>query len=70
VLVGCIDVASNIVETPEEVAATISRSACACAGRTSLSLRTNCGMALMAAPIACAKLEALMAGPEMTRKSA
>ena len=38
VLVGCIDVASNSVETPEEVAATIRDGARLCAGRTALSL--------------------------------
>ena len=38
VLVGCIDVASNIVETPEEVAATIRDGARVRARRTALSL--------------------------------
>ena len=44
VLVGCIDVASNIVETPEEVAATI-RAALAYVPAKRLYPCTNCGMA-------------------------
>ncbi len=68
VLVGCIDVASNIVETPEEVAATI-REALAYVPAERLYPCTNCGMAPMAAPIAYAKLAALPAGAEMARKN-
>ena len=68
VLVGCIDVASNIVETPEEVAATI-RAALAYVPAERLYPCTNCGMAPMAAPIAYAKLTALAAGAEMARKA-
>jgi 5-methyltetrahydropteroyltriglutamate--homocysteine methyltransferase len=59
-LVGCIDVASDIVETPEEVAATI-REALAYAPAERLYPGTNCGMAPMSAPIAYAKLAALAA---------
>src|SRR5271165_4560347 len=68
VLVGSIDVASNIVETPEEVAATI-RAALAYVPAERLYPCTNCGMAPMAAPIAYAKLAALAAGAEMARKA-
>ena len=68
VLVGSIDVASNIVETPEEVAATI-RAALAYVPAERLYPCTNCGMAPMAAPIAYAKLKALAAGAEMARKA-
>jgi 5-methyltetrahydropteroyltriglutamate--homocysteine methyltransferase len=68
VLVGCIDVASNIVETPEEVAATI-REALAYVPAEQLYPCTNCGMAPMAAPIAYAKLAALAAGAKMARNS-
>jgi 5-methyltetrahydropteroyltriglutamate--homocysteine methyltransferase len=68
VLVGCIDVASNSVETPEEVAATI-RAALAYVPAERLYPCTNCGMAPMPAPIAYAKLAALAAGAEMARKA-
>ena len=68
VLVGCIDVASNVVETPEEVAATI-RDALAYVPAERLYPCTNCGMAPMAAPIAYAKLAALAAGAELARQA-
>jgi 5-methyltetrahydropteroyltriglutamate--homocysteine methyltransferase len=68
VLVGCIDVASNIVETPEEVAATI-RTALAYVPAERLYPCTNCGMAPMPAPIAYAKLAALAAGAEIAREA-
>jgi 5-methyltetrahydropteroyltriglutamate--homocysteine methyltransferase len=68
VLVGCIDVASNSVETPEEVAATI-RAALRYAPAERVYPCTNCGMAPMPAPIAYAKLAALAAGAEMARKA-
>jgi 5-methyltetrahydropteroyltriglutamate--homocysteine methyltransferase len=67
VLVGCIDVASNVVETPEEVAATI-RAALPYVPADRLYPCTNCGMAPMAAEIAYAKLKALAAGAELARK--
>jgi 5-methyltetrahydropteroyltriglutamate--homocysteine methyltransferase len=68
VLVGCIDVASNIVETPEEVLATI-REALRYVPAEGLYPCTNCGMAPMPAPIAYAKLAALAAGAELARKA-
>jgi 5-methyltetrahydropteroyltriglutamate--homocysteine methyltransferase len=68
VLVGCIDVASNAVETPEEVAATV-RAALAYVPADRLYPCTNCGMAPMAASIAYAKLAALAAGAELARKA-
>jgi 5-methyltetrahydropteroyltriglutamate--homocysteine methyltransferase len=68
VLVGCIDVASNIVETPEDVAATI-RAALPYVPADRLYPCTNCGMAPMAAPIAYAKLAALAAGAALARKA-
>jgi len=68
-LVGCIDVASNVVETPEEVAATI-RAALPYVSAERLYPCTNCGMAPMAAEIAYAKLAALAAGAELARKAA
>jgi len=68
VLVGCIDVASDVVETAEEVAAII-RAALAYVPAERLYPCTNCGMAPMAAPIAYAKLAALAAGAELARKA-
>ena len=68
VLVGCIDVASNVVETPEEVADTI-RAALDHVPPERLYPCTNCGMAPMAADIAYAKLAALAAGAELARKA-
>src|SRR6201996_8652967 len=68
VLVGCIDVASNVVETPQDVAETI-RAALDHVPPDRLYPCTNCGMAPMAADIAYAKLEALAAGAELARKA-
>jgi 5-methyltetrahydropteroyltriglutamate--homocysteine methyltransferase len=68
VLVGCIDVASDVVETPEDVAATI-RAALAHVPADRLFPCTNCGMAPMAAEVAYAKLTALAAGAELARKA-
>ncbi|HUQ75045.1 MAG TPA: methionine synthase [Burkholderiales bacterium] len=67
VLVGVIDVASETVETPAEVAATIARAAKYVAP-THLYPCTNCGMAPMDRDIALKKLEALVAGTELARK--
>ena len=67
VLVGVIDVASDIVETPEEVADTI-RQALAYVPAERLYPCTNCGMAPMASRIAYAKLAALAAGAELARR--
>lgn len=66
VLVGVIDVATERVETPEEVADTIGR-ALAFVPRERLYPCTNCGMAPMARDIACAKLQALGAGAALAR---
>ena len=64
VMVGVIDVASDVVETPEEVAATIRRAQqFVPAGR--LFPCTNCGMAPMGRDIAAAKLRALAAGARL-----
>jgi 5-methyltetrahydropteroyltriglutamate--homocysteine methyltransferase len=67
VLVGAIDVATDRVETPDEVAATIARALefvppehlCPC---------TNCGMAPMDAAVAEAKMQALVKGTELARR--
>jgi 5-methyltetrahydropteroyltriglutamate--homocysteine methyltransferase len=67
VLVGVIDVASDIVETPQQVADTIGR-ALQFVARERLYACTNCGMAPMDRDIALAKLQALAAGAALARE--
>ncbi|MET3726088.1 methionine synthase [Sphingomonas trueperi] len=67
VMVGAIDVATNIVETPEEVAATL-RSALRFVDADKLYPATNCGMAPLSRDVARGKLKALGAGAEIIRK--
>jgi len=67
VLVGVIDVASDRVETPAEVAATI-RAALKYVPKNRLIACTNCGMAPMNRELALAKLQALAAGAALARK--
>ncbi len=67
VLVGVIDVASDRVETPAEVAATIGR-ALKYVPKKRLFACTNCGMAPMDRDIARAKLRALAAGAAIASK--
>jgi 5-methyltetrahydropteroyltriglutamate--homocysteine methyltransferase len=67
VLVGVIDVASDTVETPAQVAATIGK-ALKYVPRNRLFPCTNCGMAPMDREIALAKLRALAAGAALARK--
>jgi 5-methyltetrahydropteroyltriglutamate--homocysteine methyltransferase len=67
VLVGVIDVASDKVETPAEVAATIGR-ALKYVPKNRLFPCTNCGMAPMNREIALAKLKALAAGAAIASK--
>jgi 5-methyltetrahydropteroyltriglutamate--homocysteine methyltransferase len=67
VLVGVIDVASDRVETPEEVADTIGR-ALQFVPKSKLFPCTNCGMAPMDRDIALAKLKALAAGAALARR--
>jgi 5-methyltetrahydropteroyltriglutamate--homocysteine methyltransferase len=67
VLVGVIDVASERVETPQEVAATI-KVALKYVPRNRLYPCTNCGMAPMSRDIAIAKLKALAAGAALARR--
>jgi len=69
VLVGVIDVASDKIETPQEVAATI-RTALKYVPRKHLFPCTNCGMAPMKREIAVAKLKALGEGAALARKRA
>lgn len=67
VMVGAIDVATNQIETPEEVAETL-REALKYVDADKLYPCTNCGMAPLAHDIASAKLSALSAGAEIIRK--
>ena len=67
VMVGVIDVASDAVETPEEVADTIGR-ALQFVPRDKLIACTNCGLAPMSRAVAEAKLRALAAGAALARE--
>ena len=67
VLVGAIDVATDRVETPEEVAAVI-RSAMAFVPATRLLPCTNCGMVPLPRDVARRKLAALGAGAAIVRQ--
>jgi 5-methyltetrahydropteroyltriglutamate--homocysteine methyltransferase len=66
VMVGAIDVASDTVETPEEVAATL-RNALPFVDAGKLSPSTNCGMAPLARHVARDKMIALAKGAEIVR---
>jgi 5-methyltetrahydropteroyltriglutamate--homocysteine methyltransferase len=66
ILVGAIDVASDVVETPEEVAA-VAAAALEHVPRERIQLCTNCGMAPMRRDIAYAKLAALAKGAALAR---
>ena len=67
VLVGCIDVATHAVETPDEVAATIRR-ALQYVPPERLYPCTNCGMVPLPRTVARAKLHALGAGARIVRR--
>ena len=67
VLVGVIDVATDAVETPEEVAAVIGEAARYVA-RDMIIACTNCGMAPMRREVALAKLAGLGRGAELARQ--
>jgi 5-methyltetrahydropteroyltriglutamate--homocysteine methyltransferase len=67
VMVGVIDVASDEVETPEEVADTIGK-ALQFVAKERLIPCTNCGMAPMDRDIAMAKLQALAQGAQLARQ--
>ncbi|MCX7326092.1 MAG: methionine synthase [Hyphomicrobiales bacterium] len=67
VLAGAIDVASDHIETPEEVAASI-RAALKFVDPGRLFPCTNCGMAPMSNAVAYGKLAALSAGAAIVRK--
>jgi 5-methyltetrahydropteroyltriglutamate--homocysteine methyltransferase len=67
VQLGVIDVATDRIETPEEVAATIRR-AFPYVAPERLQPSTNCGMAPLDRQVALAKLEALAAGAALVRR--
>jgi 5-methyltetrahydropteroyltriglutamate--homocysteine methyltransferase len=67
VLIGAIDVASDEVETPEQVAAVIGE-AMKYVAKEKIIAGTNCGMAPMRRDVALGKLEALGKGAELARK--
>jgi len=67
VMVGVIDVASDVVETPEEVADTIGR-ALSFVPRERLIACTNCGLAPMRRAVAEAKLAALAQGAALAAR--
>jgi 5-methyltetrahydropteroyltriglutamate--homocysteine methyltransferase len=67
VMVGVIDVASDEVETPEQVADTIG-GALQFVARERLIACTNCGLAPMDREVALKKLEALAKGAELARR--
>jgi 5-methyltetrahydropteroyltriglutamate--homocysteine methyltransferase len=67
VMVGAIDVASDAVESPEDVAATI-RAAMKFVPAGKLYPCTNCGMVPLSREVALGKLKALAAGAAMVRR--
>ena len=67
VLVGAIDVASDTIETPEDVAAAIARAA-DYVPKEKIIACTNCGMAPMNRDVAMKKLEALAQGAALARE--
>jgi 5-methyltetrahydropteroyltriglutamate--homocysteine methyltransferase len=67
VMLGAIDVASNTIETPEDVASTL-RKALAFVDADKLIPSTNCGMAPMSRNVASEKLSALRAGADIVRR--
>jgi 5-methyltetrahydropteroyltriglutamate--homocysteine methyltransferase len=67
VLVGAIDVASDRVETPEEIAA-VAAEAARHVPAARIQLCTNCGMAPMRRDVAYAKLAALGRGAALARE--
>jgi 5-methyltetrahydropteroyltriglutamate--homocysteine methyltransferase len=67
ILVGAIDVTTDRIETPEEVAQTV-RKALAFVAPEKLFPCTNCGMVPLARTVARGKLKALSAGAAIVRK--
>ena len=67
ILIGVIDVASDTIETPEEIAQVLT-AATDYVPAQNLIACTNCGMAPMRRDIAAAKLRALVEGAALARK--
>jgi 5-methyltetrahydropteroyltriglutamate--homocysteine methyltransferase len=67
VLIGVIDVATDTIETPEEIAAVIAKAAQYVPAQRIIAC-TNCGMAPMRREIAAMKLDALGRGAALARK--
>ena len=67
VLIGAVDVATDTIETPQEVAAVIARAA-DYMPKEKIIASTNCGMAPMRGDIAVRKLEALAQGTALARQ--
>jgi 5-methyltetrahydropteroyltriglutamate--homocysteine methyltransferase len=67
IMVGAIDVASDVIESPEEVAETL-RKALQFVDADKLYPCTNCGMAPLSREVASAKLRALQAGASIVRQ--
>ncbi len=63
-----IDVASDVVETPDDVVKTI-EAVMKFVPKENIMATTNCGMAPMRRDIAEAKLQALGAGAKLARRS-
>ena len=66
VMVGVIDVASDVIETPEQIADTIGM-ALQYVPKERLFPCTNCGLAPMSREVALKKLEALAQGAALAR---
>ena len=66
VMVGVIDVASDVIETPEDIADTIGK-ALQFVPKNRLFPCTNCGLAPMSREVAIKKLEALAQGAALAR---
>ncbi|HSR79954.1 MAG TPA: methionine synthase [Hyphomicrobiaceae bacterium] len=66
ILVGAIDVATDVVETPEDVLAVVAE-AVKYVPKARIQLSTNCGMAPMRREVAYAKLAALAQGAQLAR---
>ena len=67
VMVGAIDVATDVIETPDQVADTL-RNALRFVDADKLYPATNCGMAPLSRTVARGKLRALAAGAAIVRK--
>ena len=68
VLLGVIDVASDTIETPKEIAAVIAEAA-RFVPKENIIACTNCGMAPMRRDVAAKKLSALAQGAALARES-